>query len=98
MIQPVPIPSSTIDDAVEKSIGRRSRSIRNFELGMIVPEVRIFRASLITDDHDKGIHLCGGRRARIVFSGAVVGKMAISDGARHRDAPSCTASRISSLR
>lgn len=50
-MQPFPIPSSTIEDAVEKSIGRRSRSMRNLELGMIVPEVRIFRASLITDYH-----------------------------------------------
>jgi hypothetical protein len=39
-----------MDVAVEKSIGRIKRSIKNLELGKIVPEVRMFRASLITRD------------------------------------------------
>jgi hypothetical protein len=49
VITPVPAPSSTIEVTDEKSIGRRRRSIRNFELGMIEPVVRMFRASRVKE-------------------------------------------------
>lgn len=49
-MHPVPPPNSTMEVAAEKSMGRSSRSIKYFELGMMVPEVRMFRASLINVD------------------------------------------------